>query len=102
MTPLAPRPALSARATFADDLALVRAAPDVPRAVSLLQADIDARLYRAQSLNIGLAPAKADLVHIITLSSSRTTPDDAPLVMIRLHPVHHSQAIKILGVSIDY
>lgn len=78
MTPPAPCLALTACATFVDDLSLLRVVPDIPTVVTQRQSDIDARLHRAQYLKIHLTPAKADLVHIIRLMSSRTTPDDAP------------------------
>lgn len=78
MTPLAPRLALSACATFVDNLVLLRAAPTIPLTISLLLNDIVARLDRAQFLNIRMAPAKVDLLHMIPLSSRRHVPDDSP------------------------
>lgn len=102
MAPLAPRPAQSACATFKEDIALFRAALDIPTVVVQLKSDIDTRLHRAQFRNIHLTPPKVDLLLLIPPTSSWTTPDNAPLVMLGPHPVHPSPAIKILGVWVDY
>lgn len=49
-----------------------------------------------------MAPAKADLLHMIPLTSSSSIPVDSSPVMLEPHPVRHSPAIKLLGDGVDY
>lgn len=70
MTPPGPRPLGTARATLVDNIGLLRGAPDVPPVISLLQDALDPRFERARILYIRLAPAKADLLHLVPLTSN--------------------------------
>lgn len=76
----------------------MRAAMDVPPTVALLQTDLDARFNRARFLNICPALAKADLLHMIPLSTNRTPLNNLPPILLGTHQVFPSPAIKILGV----
>lgn len=69
--------------------------------VSLLQSDLDAHLDQAHFLNIQLAPAKPDLLHLTPLTSNRPLTHALPPILLGPHPVLHSPAIKILRVWVD-
>lgn len=66
------------------------------------QSYLEAPLYLAQFLNICLALAKADLLHIILFTSSPMAPAHSSPIMLSPQPIYHSPAIIIFGVWVDY
>lgn len=84
------------------DLGLLRTAPNIPAVNSMRQSYLEAPLYLAQFLNICLTLAKANLLHIILLTSSPMVPAHSPPNMLSPQPIYHSPAIIIFGVWVDY
>lgn len=87
--------------SYVDDELMIQASTSEKGAKAALQERIDGRIKRAEFLNIRLAPAKSELMHLYPVGPRRKQNLDEHGIKLYDAQIEPKKTIKALGVRID-